>query len=81
LDDSVSPEAVIVVLRTVAPGAPRDVDRDTPLLSSGIVDSFSVAELALALSAAFAVEVPLESLGVDNADTPDQLAALINQLR
>lgn len=49
----------------------------TPLLTSGLIDSLSVAELCDALSSAFNVEIDVADIGSDNANTPEQLASLV----
>lgn len=49
-----------------------DLDAETPLLSSGLLDSFGLVELAARL-AELGVEVDLTLLGADNADTCAQL--------
>ncbi len=72
------PNDVILAAVRRAIGRPGAVlDADTPLLSTGIVDSFAVATLAQELTEAFGRAVPIESLGVDNADTARQIARLV----
>lgn len=49
------------------------IDPDTPLISSGLVDSFRFATLVTALEAHYKVRIPLAEVGVDNFDTAAQI--------
>jgi len=51
------------------------VTADTPLLSSGLVDSLRFAELVMLVEGSFAVTLELADLGYDNFDTPRQMAS------
>jgi acyl carrier protein len=68
-------ETLLVLIRPLAQDGA--IDPDTPLLSTGILDSFALAELLDVLAAEFEIELPVEEVGVDNADTADQLLALL----
>ena len=50
---------------------------DQPLLSSGLVDSFSLVDLALFVEDTFGVHIDDAELNSDTFDTLEQLAALI----
>jgi acyl carrier protein len=52
-------------------GAP--VGMDTPLVSTGMVDSLRFAELVTALEHQFGVSIDPSEVGVDNFDTPRQM--------
>lgn len=56
-------------------------DQRTPLLSSGLVDSFHLAELIAAIEAEYGVRIPESEIGVDNFDTPEQMLELVERLR
>jgi acyl carrier protein len=56
------------------------VDRDTPLFSSGIVDSFGVLELIAFLEDRFGVEVDPSRHELHEFDTAAKAAALVAQL-
>lgn len=49
---------------------------DTPLVSSGLLDSFGVVTLVAALEEAFAFEIDVERLEVDQFETPATIADL-----
>jgi len=46
---------------------------DTPLISSGIIDSFRVAALVTALESRYGVRIDLRQIGADNFDTARQM--------
>jgi acyl carrier protein len=70
-------ELVLGAVRRAIGRPTPDLDADTRLLSTGIVDSFAIATLAQELTEAFGTHVSIESLGVDNADTARQIARLV----
>jgi acyl carrier protein len=50
---------------------------DAPLISSGLIDSFSLIDLALFVEDSFGVHIDDTELTASTFDTIDQLAALI----
>jgi acyl carrier protein len=70
---------VVELVQSIAEnsGSPLTVEADTTLLSSGLIDSLAIVELQGALEASFGITLPLEELGFDNADTPEQLLTLV----
>jgi len=50
---------------------------DTPLLSGGLIDSFSVAGLLAEIEREFGVSIDSAEIGVDNFDTAAQMHRLI----
>ena len=59
----------------------RVIRPDEPLLSSGLVDSFSLMDLALFVEDNFGVRIEDTELNVQTFDTLDQLSALIASRR
>lgn len=55
----------------------RELRPDQPLLSSGIVDSFSLVDLAMYVEDTFGVHLDDSELNKETFDTLAQLAALI----
>jgi acyl carrier protein len=49
------------------------ITAETPLMSSGLVDSFAIAELLAELERHFQVKIEAADIGVDNFDTPAQM--------
>ncbi|HEX6033366.1 MAG TPA: acyl carrier protein [Anaerolineales bacterium] len=55
----------------------RKISADEPLLSSGLIDSFSLMDLALFVEDTFGVRIEDTELNVNTFDNLNQLAALI----
>jgi acyl carrier protein len=55
------------------------IDRAEALISSGLIDSFKLVDLALLVEDTFGVHVSDTELNAETFDTIDQLAALIQE--
>jgi len=55
----------------------RDIDPEEPLLSSGIIDSFSLVDIALFVEDTFHVHVDDTDLNASTFDSLNELADLI----
>ncbi len=55
----------------------RKLEVDEPLISSGLIDSFSLVDLALVVEEIFGVHIEDYELTADTFDTIEQLAVLI----
>ena len=55
----------------------RRIAPDEPLISSGLIDSFNLVDLALYVEDNFGVRIDDTELNADTFDTLEQLAALI----
>jgi acyl carrier protein len=55
----------------------RTIQADAPLISSGLVDSFSLMDLALFVEDTYGVRIEDVELSADTFDTLNQLVALI----
>lgn len=53
----------------------------TPLVSSGLIDSFAIARLVAALESHYRVQFDRTGIGVDNFDTASQIYELIGKSR
>jgi acyl carrier protein len=58
----------------------RAFDDDTPLFSSGIVDSFGVLELIAFLEETFAIDVDVNKYELRDFDTVRKVAGLVSQI-
>jgi len=58
----------------------RAFDDDTPLFSSGIVDSFGVLELIAFLEEAFAIDIDVNKYELRDFDTVRKVAGLVSQI-
>lgn len=56
----------------------RAISADEPLISSGLIDSFSLMDLALFVEDTFGVRIDDTELNANTFDTLSQLAGLIN---
>jgi acyl carrier protein len=59
----------------------RLIAPDEPLISSGLIDSFSLMDVALYVEDTFGVRIEDTELNADTFDTLTQLAALIESRR
>jgi len=57
----------------------RKIALDEPLISSGLIDSFSLVDLALYIEETFGVHIDDTELNVDTFDNLEQLEELIRQ--
>jgi acyl carrier protein len=56
---------------------PVTIRPDTPLISSGLIDSFQLAALLFTLNQHYQVNIEMADVGVDNFDTAQQMLALV----
>ena len=56
-----------------------DIDENTKLISSGIIDSFSLISLQSYIEKEYKKKIPNPKMTVENCDTIKQLVELINQ--
>jgi acyl carrier protein len=56
----------------------RQIAADEPLISGGLIDSFSLVDLALFIEETFGVRIDDTELNADTFDNLEQLAALIS---
>ena len=59
----------------------RALKPDEPLISSGLIDSFNLVDLALFVEDTFGVRMDDSELNTQTFDTLDQLTALIHSRR
>jgi acyl carrier protein len=62
-------------------GDDRAITDVTPLISGGIVDSFSMVSLKRFLERKYAIKIPDEEATPDAFDTVDRIAALVTRIR
>ena len=55
----------------------REIARDEALISSGLVDSFSLVDLALFIEDSFGVRIEDTELNAETFDTLDQLVEIV----
>ena len=57
-----------------------DIDQDTPLISTGLIDSLKVALLLAVLEKEYGKVINTRDVGTDNFDTPKQIEAFLKKL-
>ena len=62
-------------------GLRAELDADTPLVSSGLVDSLRFTDLLTVLSKHYGVAIDPNDVGADNFDTPAQILAYVTARR
>lgn len=58
----------------------EEIDENTPLISSGIVDSFSMVSLKTFLEKKFEIKIPDEKATTDAFDTVNNIINLLKEL-
>ncbi|HMN10504.1 MAG TPA: acyl carrier protein [Gemmatimonadaceae bacterium] len=78
MTDPILPAVKAYVLDAFLPGAdPSELADDTPLISSGILDSLATVRLVTFLEDQYRIEVAAHEANADNLDTLAQVAALV----
>ncbi len=62
-------------------GDDREVREDTPLITGGIVDSFSMVSLKRFLEKKYAIQIPDADASPDAFNTVNSIAALVTRFR
>ena len=70
-----------VVKEYVEEGQDLEITDATPLISGGIVDSFSMVSLKRFLEKKYAIQIPDAQATPDAFDTVDRIAALVARIR
>jgi D-alanine--poly(phosphoribitol) ligase subunit 2 len=68
-----------VVDEYVEEGEEVEVKDDTPLISGGLVDSFSMVSLKLFLETEYKIKIPDEKATAETFDTVNAIAALVRE--
>jgi acyl carrier protein len=59
----------------------REVDAETPLISGGIVDSFSMVSLKRFLEKKYSIQIPDADASPDAFDTVNRIVTLVERFR
>lgn len=59
----------------------QPLEADTPLITSGLIDSFRIVVLLSTLEAKYGVTIPPEEVEAETFDTPAQMLAVIGRLK
>ena len=56
-----------------------DIDQNTPLISTGLIDSLHVAQLLAILGKEYGTVINTRDVGTDNFDTPKQMEKFLHR--
>jgi D-alanine--poly(phosphoribitol) ligase subunit 2 len=69
--------SVIDILKSEFPALrSMDLEPDTRLLSTGLLDSFALVTLLAALESAFTINVDVDSIQIEEFETPSTIAGI-----
>jgi len=77
MTDSIFPMLENFIAAQILKQPGRSISADEPIISSGLIDSFSLMDLALFVEDTFGVRIEDTELNADTFDNLNQLAALI----
>ena len=77
MTDSIIPTLENFIAAQILKQPGRSISADEPIISSGLIDSFSLMDLALFVEDTFGVRIEDTELNADTFDNLNQLAALI----
>jgi acyl carrier protein len=77
MTDQILPSVEKFIATQILKQPNRKISPDEPLLSSGLIDSFSLMDLALFVEDTFGVRIEDTELNANTFDSLTQLAALI----
>jgi acyl carrier protein len=72
-------KAVLEYVKDEYADADRDVDVDTPLISGGLVDSFSMVSLKRFLENKYKISIPDEKASPEAFDSVNKICALVKE--
>jgi acyl carrier protein len=77
MTDTILPRLATFVVTEILKQQERQISPDEPLISGGLIDSFSLVDLALFVEEEFGVRIEDFELNMETFDTLAQLVALI----
>jgi acyl carrier protein len=81
MTDQIVPQLQRFIATQILKQPTRELAADEPLISSGLIDSFSLMDLALYVEDSFGVRIEDTELNADTFDSISKLAALIESRR
>jgi acyl carrier protein len=79
MPQDISSQLIQYILTEILKQPKRMLSGDAPLISSGLIDSFHLVDLALFIEEKFGVRIDDTELNADTFDNLDSLVALIQQ--
>ena len=77
MSEEVSKQLAKYIAEEIMKRPDREIKLEEPLLSSGLVDSFSLVDLSLFIQDSFGVLIDDTELNVDSFDTLEELTAMV----
>ena len=77
MDQSISSQIAKFIATEILKQPGREISQDEPLISSGVIDSFSLMDLALFIEDTFGVRIEDTELNAESFDSLQQLSDLI----
>jgi len=81
MDEIVTVVRQYIIREYLSEGDDRDITEQTPLISSGIVDSFSMVSLLRFLEKKYSIHIPDEAATPEAFDTVERIAALVRRFQ
>ncbi|KXO14758.1 phosphopantetheine-binding protein [Peptoniphilus sp. GNH] len=72
-------EKIIQIIKEVSPMGDENIEADTELIESGIIDSFDTVSLIMELNDEFEIEIGVEEILPENFETPEKILALVEE--
>lgn len=74
-------ELIEYIMKEFVEDPDEEIEENTPLISSGLIDSLSVVSLVAFIDKKFGVKIPDEKGTVDNFETVNKIIEIINECR
>lgn len=81
MDDNIKDKLSDYIASQILRQPNRQLSSQEPLISSGLIDSFSLVDMALYIEDTFEVRIDDTELNADTFDSIEQLASLIHNRR
>lgn len=70
-------DKIIEILKDVTPDPNAEIEEDTELIESGVIDSFDTVSLILELNDEFGIDIGVEDILPENFETPKTILELV----
>jgi len=77
----VKEELIEYIMKEFVEDPDEEIEENTPLISSGLIDSLSVVSLVAFIDKKFGVKIPDEKGTVDNFETVNKIIEVINEFK
>jgi 2-hydroxymuconate-semialdehyde hydrolase len=74
-------ELIEYIMKEFVEDLDEELDENTPLISSGLIDSLSVVSLVAFIDKKYGVKIPDEKGTVDNFETVSKIIETINEFK